>query len=110
MVVDVVRTRSSRGLDDRRVDEAIHLARTLVDAAAVVERSQPRSLRRRHLRMRALVADPAAGAFTVRLTDEVPRIRDRAQAARRFRELVGEADVSALPRTDRLVLRLGALA
>ena len=56
------------------------------------------------------MADPAAGAFTVRLTDEVPRIRDRRQAARRFSELVGDADLSALPRSDRLALRLGAVA
>jgi len=60
--------------------------------------------------MRALVADPDAGAFTVRLTDEVPRIRDRRQAARRFGELVESADLTALPRVDRLALRVGAVA
>src|SRR5262249_17346259 len=95
---------------DRRIDAAIELAHRLVDAAAVDERSQPRRARRRQRRMRALVADPDAGAFTFQLTDEVPRIRDRRQAARRFSALVANANVTGLPLADRIALRVGAAA
>ena len=110
MTVDVATTENDRRRDDRRIDAAVELARRLVQVAAVEEAAQSRRDRLRRQRMRALVSDPDASAFTVRLTDEVPRIRDRGQAARRFTELVEGADLSALPRVDRLALRVGALA
>jgi RHH-type proline utilization regulon transcriptional repressor/proline dehydrogenase/delta 1-pyrroline-5-carboxylate dehydrogenase len=58
--------------------------------------------------MRVLVRDAAAADFTVRLTDEVPRIPVPASAARRFSELVDRADLDGFGRLDRLMLRVGA--
>ena len=58
--------------------------------------------------MRALVRDAAAADFTVRLTDEVPRIPVPASAARRFSELVDGADLRAFGWLDRVMLHVGA--
>ena len=78
------------GDDERRIDQAIALARQLVEEAARLEARQPRRERRHRARMRALVRDAAAADFTVRLTDEVPRIPVPATAARRFSKLVDQ--------------------
>ena len=58
--------------------------------------------------MRALVRDAAAADFTVRLTDEVPRIPVPATAARRFSKLVDSADLGGFAWLDRMMLRVGA--
>ena len=58
--------------------------------------------------MRALVRDADAADFTVRLTDEVPRIPVAATAARRFFELVDHADLRGFGWLDRFMLHVGA--
>ena len=94
--------------DERRIDQAIALARQLVEEAARLEARQPRRERRHRARMRALVRDAAAADFTVRLTDEVPRIPVPATAARRFSKLVDSADLGGFAWLDRMMLRVGA--
>ncbi len=96
--------------DEWRIAEAVALARRFVEEAAALDSCMGRGERRRRARLRALVADPGAAAFTVALTDEVPRIPDRAAAARRFRALVRAADLSGFALADRVALRLGAIA
>ena len=94
--------------DERRIDQAIALARQLVEEAARLEARQPRRERRHRARMRALVRDAAAADFTVRLTDEVPRIPVPATAARRFSKLVESADLGGFAWLDRMMLNAGA--
>ena len=94
--------------DERRLDRAIALARRLAEEAARLEAGQGLHERRRRARMRALVRDAAAADFTVRLTDEVPRIPVPASAARRFSALVDRADLRGFLSLDRLMLQLGA--
>ncbi len=55
------------------------------------------------------MSDPAAADFTVRLTDEVSRMSLPARAAHRFAALVRNADLGALSRLDRWLLRVGAV-
>ena len=98
----------SEAQDDRRIDQAIALARQLVDEAARLEARQGRYERRHRARMRALVRDDAAADFTVRLTDEVPRIPVPSHAARRFSELVDGADLRGFGWLDRVMLHVGA--
>ena len=94
--------------DERRIDQAIALARQLVDEATRLEARQGRRERRHRARMRALVRDADAADFTVRLTDEVPRIPVAATAARRFFELVDHADLRGFGWLDRFMLHVGA--
>ena len=82
--------------------------REWVDAAAAIDARDRGSSRRRRRRLAALVSSPAAADFTVRLTDEVSRTSIPARAARRFTALVESADLGAMPRTDRWLLRVGA--
>ena len=96
--------------DERRITEAVALARRLVDAAAVLDAHAPRRRRRRRRRLRTIVHDASAAEFTVHLTDEIPRLADPRRAASRFSRLVARADLSAFSTIDRLSLRIGALA
>ncbi|MET0910157.1 MAG: proline dehydrogenase family protein, partial [Ilumatobacteraceae bacterium] len=96
------------GDDARRVDDAIALARRLVDAAATLDAEAPRRRRRHRARLRTIVRHPGAAEFTVQLTDEIPRLADRRRAAGRFARLVAGADLSAFSTVDRLMLRAGA--
>jgi RHH-type transcriptional regulator, proline utilization regulon repressor / proline dehydrogenase / delta 1-pyrroline-5-carboxylate dehydrogenase len=93
--------------DERRIDAAIALARRWVDDAAAVDAQAPRRERRRRRRLRTIVHDSSAAQFTVHLTDEIPRIADRALAGRRFSRLVTTADLSGFAASDRLALRVG---
>lgn len=95
--------------DERRIDAAVALVREWVEAAAEVDNRERRSSRRRRRRLAALVSSPAAADFTVRLTDEVSRTPIPTRAARRFAALVESADLGALPRADRWLLRVGAV-
>jgi RHH-type transcriptional regulator, proline utilization regulon repressor / proline dehydrogenase / delta 1-pyrroline-5-carboxylate dehydrogenase len=97
------------GDDERSILDAIALAREWVDAAAAADARGLRSQRRRRRRLAALVSDPQAADFTVRLTDEVSRMSLPSRAARRFAALVRAADLDALPRLDRWSLRAGAV-
>ncbi len=99
-----------RQLDARRIERSIALARHFVDTADQSDRTATGRMQRRRRRMRALVSNPAAAAFTVQLTDEVPRITDRRQAGRRFADLVHGADLGGFSIVDRLALRAGAAA
>lgn len=92
--------------DERRIAEPIDLARALVSTAG--SRPSGRRDRARRRRFRALVRDPAAADFTVRLTDEVPRIPDASTAARRFADVVHRADLRGLGGGDRLLLLVAA--
>ncbi|MDW3216528.1 MAG: proline dehydrogenase family protein [Ilumatobacteraceae bacterium] len=98
----------ARADDEQRVETAVALARRWVDDAALLDERSPRSQRRRRRRLAALVEAPSAADFTVRLTDEVSRMSLASRAARRFAELVHDADLSAMPLADRLLLRVGA--
>src|SRR5688500_3986233 len=72
-------------------------------------RLEARPERRRRRRLARLLADPAGRAFTMVLTDEVARIRDKKRAARRFADVVGEQGVPAFAGPlDRMLLRVGA--
>ncbi len=95
-------------LDERRIEAAVQLARGLVDEAAVIDARAGRRERRRRRRLRALVRDPKAADFTVRLTDEVTRIPVARKAAERLAQLVHEADLESFAMTDRVLLRIGA--
>ena len=95
--------------DERRITDAVALARRLVDAAAVLDANASRRRRRRRGRLRTIVHDRGAAEFTVHLTDEIPRLADPRRAASRFSRLVGAADLSAFSMVDRLSLRIGAL-
>jgi RHH-type transcriptional regulator, proline utilization regulon repressor / proline dehydrogenase / delta 1-pyrroline-5-carboxylate dehydrogenase len=57
--------------DERRIAEAVALARRFVEEATALDAHQSRTERRRRDRLRTLVADGRAAAFTVALTDEV---------------------------------------
>jgi RHH-type proline utilization regulon transcriptional repressor/proline dehydrogenase/delta 1-pyrroline-5-carboxylate dehydrogenase len=96
------------GADEWRVEQAVATTRRLVDEAADLDARSGRRERLRRRRLHVLVNDPAASEFTVQLTDEVTRIADSARAARRFAELVGEADLAAFSTTDRWLLAAGA--
>jgi RHH-type transcriptional regulator, proline utilization regulon repressor / proline dehydrogenase / delta 1-pyrroline-5-carboxylate dehydrogenase len=96
------------GDDEPRVEQAIALARRLVHEAAALDAAAPRRRRRRRDRLHTIVRDPEAADFTVRLTDEIPRLGDRRRAAQRFARLVAASDLSALSLVDRLSLRVGA--
>lgn len=93
--------------DERRIDEAIALARRWVDDAASLDARASRRARRRRRRLRTIVHDPNAAQFTVHLTDEIPRIADRSLAGRRFARLVATSDLSGFAASDRLALRVG---
>ena len=72
------------------------------------------SQRRRRARLARLVADPAAMAVVLDLTDQVLRIRSPERAASRFASVVGAAMApggggAAFAPADRLALRAGAL-
>lgn len=95
--------------DEQRIADAVALVRQWVAAAAEIESAADRSQRRRRRRLAALVSDPEAADFTVRLTDEVSRMSLPSRAAHRFAALVRNADLSALPRLDRWLLRVGAV-
>jgi RHH-type transcriptional regulator, proline utilization regulon repressor / proline dehydrogenase / delta 1-pyrroline-5-carboxylate dehydrogenase len=95
--------------DARRIDEAVALARRLVDDAAALDATAPRRRRRHRARLRTIVRDPGAAEFTVQLTDEIPRLRDPRRAADRFARLVATADLSAFSVVDRSALRAGAM-
>ena len=95
--------------DERRIAEAVRIARGFVDEAAVLDARRSRADRRRQRRLAALVSHPDAAEFTVRLTDEVSRMSVAGRAAHRFAGLVGEADLTAFSRVDRWLLRAGAL-
>ena len=94
--------------DERRIADAIALARRWVDEAAALDARASRRTRHRRRRLRTIVHDPNAAEFTVHLTDEIPRIADPALAARRFSRLVASADLSGFGTADRLALRVGA--
>lgn len=94
--------------DERRIGEAIALARRFVRDAAELDAASSRSDRRRRHRLASLVEHPAAAEFTVRLTDEVSRLTLPGRAARRFAGLVDKADLTAFSRIDRAMLRVGA--
>ncbi|MEO6651754.1 MAG: bifunctional proline dehydrogenase/L-glutamate gamma-semialdehyde dehydrogenase [Ilumatobacteraceae bacterium] len=94
--------------DERRIEDAISLARRFVDEAAAVDRASGVSARLQQRRLRTLVSNPAAADFTVSLTDEVSRISIPARAARRLAELVRGSDLSAFPLVDRVMLAAGA--
>lgn len=106
--MDGDRTPDGQAEDERRIADAIALARVWVDDAARREASLGRAYRARRDRMRMLVRNDAAADLTVRLTDEVPRIREPAAAARRFAGLVRGADLSGFAPVDRLLLAVGA--
>jgi RHH-type transcriptional regulator, proline utilization regulon repressor / proline dehydrogenase / delta 1-pyrroline-5-carboxylate dehydrogenase len=93
--------------DERRIDDAIALARRWVDDAAALDARASRRARRRRRRLRTIVHDPSAAVFTVHLTDEIPRIVDRSLAGRRFARLVASSDLSGFAASDRLALRVG---
>jgi RHH-type proline utilization regulon transcriptional repressor/proline dehydrogenase/delta 1-pyrroline-5-carboxylate dehydrogenase len=86
--------------------QAVALAGELLTQA--LHRS-PRSERRRLQRLGRMVGDPTATAFTLALTDEVLRIRDRSRSARRLHDLVADYGVPSFPGPlDRAALRAGA--
>ena len=87
---------------------AIQLARGLVDEAAAIDATASRRDRRQRARLRTLVLHPGAAAFTVQLTDEIPRIPSQQHAARRFASLVRDADLSMFSTVDRTLLAVGA--
>ncbi len=95
-------------VDERRIEAAVGLARRLVDEAAAIDARSGRRARLRRRRLQALVRDPKAADFTVRLTDEVTRIRVASKAAECFAQLVQDADLSSFAPVDRLLLRVGA--
>jgi RHH-type proline utilization regulon transcriptional repressor/proline dehydrogenase/delta 1-pyrroline-5-carboxylate dehydrogenase len=90
-------------------DDAIALARRLVDAAAQYERRTSPGERRRRRRLAGLVRNSSTKEFTLALCDEVVRIGDPAQAARRFAELTGGLPPGAFSIVDRVLLRVGGL-
>ncbi len=94
--------------DQGRIELAIQLARRLVDEAAAIDATASRRDRRRRARLRTLVRHPGAAAFTVQLTDEIPRIPSQPHAARRFASLVRDADLSMFSIVDRALLAVGA--
>src|SRR5687767_15739111 len=89
-------------------DRAVALAAELLVES---RRRETRAERRRRRRLARLLADPAGRAFTMALTDEVARIRDKRRAARRFADVVREQGVPAFAGPlDRVLLRVGAAA
>jgi RHH-type proline utilization regulon transcriptional repressor/proline dehydrogenase/delta 1-pyrroline-5-carboxylate dehydrogenase len=99
------------GLAQSRVSERGPVEAVALAEALLVEsrRREGRAERRRRARLARLLADPDGRSFTLALTDEVVRIRDRRRAARRFADLVAERGVPTYPGpVDRLALRLGA--
>lgn len=99
---------SQRSDDEQRITTAVDLARELVADAAADETNLPMLERRRQARLAILVRNPAAADFTVRLSDEVPRIPDPSAAARRFAGLTSAADLRGFSVSDRLMLRVGS--
>ena len=89
--------------DERRIAEAVRIARGFVDEGAVLDARRSRADRRRQRRLAALVSHPDAAEFTVRLTDEVSRMSVAGRAAHRFAGLV--AVVAALLALLRLMAR-----
>ncbi|MEM1332636.1 MAG: bifunctional proline dehydrogenase/L-glutamate gamma-semialdehyde dehydrogenase, partial [Actinomycetota bacterium] len=89
---------------DLLADEAVALARRLLDRSIELETG---SERRRGRRLGRLIEDPSGRELLFALTDEVLRITDPAASATRFASIVGAADVSALGRFDSALLRVG---
>jgi RHH-type transcriptional regulator, proline utilization regulon repressor / proline dehydrogenase / delta 1-pyrroline-5-carboxylate dehydrogenase len=104
----MVAIRVEAASDERRIAQARDLARRFVDEAAGLDAALGHAHRARQRRLRTLVRDSGAAEFTVGLTDEVTRIDSPERAARRFADLVGAADLSAMSRIDRAMLTIGA--
>lgn len=94
--------------DERRIAEAIGLARRFVAEAARREARLGFRERQHRGRMRLLVHDPEAANFVVRLSDEIPRIADPSTAGRRFAELVDGSNLHGFALHDQWTLRAGS--
>ena len=89
------------------VDEAVAIARELLERSAHTAR---RDERRRHDRLARLIEDPHGRELVFALTDEVIRIGDDARAARRFADIVATHSSAGLGPVDRALLAAGARA
>jgi RHH-type proline utilization regulon transcriptional repressor/proline dehydrogenase/delta 1-pyrroline-5-carboxylate dehydrogenase len=89
-----------------REARAVEVVERLLAASAGHETRQDR---RRQARLSRMLDDPSGSSFTVLLTDQVARIRDRPRAARRLAALVDEHEPPAsFGSLNRLALRAGA--
>ncbi len=91
--------------DEVLADEAVAVARRLLERSLELE---TRAERRRRRRLGRLVDDPAGRHLLFALTDEVLRIDHPAKAAHRFAAIVRERRVDALGPVDRALLAVGA--
>ncbi len=91
--------------DDELADEAVELARRLLETGLARE---TRRERRRRARLGTLLEDPDGRELILALTDEVLRIDDRHTASERFADTVRRHPTDALGALDGLMLRVGA--
>ncbi|MBC7631868.1 bifunctional proline dehydrogenase/L-glutamate gamma-semialdehyde dehydrogenase, partial [Aeromicrobium sp.] len=86
-------------------ERSVELVRAWIDP----ERATPRRRDKSAERLAGLLKDPQGLAFTIGFVDRVVRPDDRRVAARNLRTLARETP-SFLPRTQRFLLKLGAVA
>lgn len=96
---------STATADVKLADEAVVLARQLLDRSIELETS---SERRKAVRIGRLIDDAAGRALLFALTDEVLRIANPAAAAARFSSIVRNHPTAAMGPIDRLLLTAGA--
>ncbi len=95
--------------DDQDLARCESIVTEWLKQAEVIEAASSRSAKSRGRRLAAVIGDPGTADLTMALTDEVLRIDNPKQAAKRFSALVAEHSAASLSLVDRVMLRVGAL-